>query len=137
MATQAHPFTLGQVERRSARIPERLARQWRTLLLCGDVAVVLFVSLVVLNGDGNRIAAAILTAGIICGIFWYCGSYKYSYAVTPHDELYYACAGIAFAAIPVALLLAMIGSFGVISIVLALVFSAVGTSALRVRLHLE
>ena len=137
MATQAHPFALAQVERRPARIPERLARQWRTMLISGDIAVVLFVSLVVLNGDGNKIAGAILTAGIICGIFWYCGFYKRSYAVTPHDELYYACAGVSFAAIPVALILAMIGSFTVISIALALIFCAVGTSALRVRLHLE
>lgn len=137
MATQASPFTLGQIEGRPARIPDRLARQWRTMLISGDIAVVLFVSLVILNGDGNKIAGAILTAAIICGIFWYCGFYKRSYAVTPHDELYYACAGIAFAAIPVALILAMIGNFTVVSIALALIFCAVGTSALRVRLHLE
>lgn len=133
-----HLFSAESIpQRRYGRLPERLARQWRTLLACGDAAVVLFVSLVVLDGGGNRFAGAILMAAIICGVFWQCGFYKRSYAMTARDEAYYACAGVAFAAIPAGLLLAVIGTFSVLSIVLALFFCAVGISALHVRLHLE
>lgn len=107
------------------------------MLICGDIAVVLFVSLVVLNGDGNRFAAAILAAAFIVGTFWQCRLYRRSFAVTPADEAYYACAGMALAAIPVALFLAVLGSFTLLSIALTLIFCAVGTAALRVRLHLE
>ncbi len=137
MIAQAHQTISAGVQRRACRLPERLGRQWRTLLLCGDVAVVLFVSTVVLDGDGNRFAAAVLACAIIVGIFWCCRLYRRSFAVTPMDEAYYACAGMALAAIPVALLLAVLGSFTLLSIALTLVFCTVGTSALRVRLHLE
>src|SRR5579872_471972 len=125
------------VKTRSSRLPERLGRAWRTLLVSGDIAVVIFVMLVALDGDGNRFAAALLSAAIVCGVFWQCGFYKRSYAVTMRDEAYYACTGIAIAAIPVALFLAVLGNFTVWSIVLGLAFCALGTSALRMRLHLE
>jgi len=122
---------------RVAKLPERLSRQWRTLLVSGDAAVVAFVMLVALSGDGNRFAAAILSVAIVCGIFWQCGFYRRSYAVVMRDEAYYACAGIALAAVPVLLLLAVLGNFTVLSILLGLLFCALGTSALRMRLHLE
>lgn len=124
-------------QHRAARMPERISRNWRSMLLAGDAVVVLFVSLVALNGAGNRIAAAIVTAAIICGVFWECGYYRRSYAVFPRDEAYYACAGVALAAIPVAVILALVAAVPVISIVLTLIFCAVGTAALRVRMHLE
>lgn len=138
MTTADHAEQFVRSARRAAVLPERLGRRWRTILASGDAVVVLFVSLVVLNGgSGSRVAAAIVTAAIICGIFWQCGFYKRSYAVYPHDEVYYACAGVLFAAIPVLLILAAIGDVPLISIALALLFSALGTSALRVRMHLE
>ena len=92
----------------------------------------------VLNGgSGNRMAAAIVTAAIICGVFWQCGLYKRSFAVLPHDEAYFACAGVLIAAVPIVLILSAIGNIPLLSIVLALIFGALGTSALHIRLHLE
>jgi lipopolysaccharide/colanic/teichoic acid biosynthesis glycosyltransferase len=118
-------------------MPERIPRSWRPILIGGDAAVVLFVSLIVLAGAPSRIAAAIVTAAIICGIFWQCGFYRRSFAVHPHDEAYFTCAGILLAAIPLIVLLASVADVPVFQIVLTLLFSAIGTSALHVRMHLE
>jgi lipopolysaccharide/colanic/teichoic acid biosynthesis glycosyltransferase len=118
-------------------MPERIPRNWRSILVCGDAAVVFFVAMVALNGASSRFAAAVVTAAIVCGVFWQCGFYRRSYAVFARDEAYYACAGVAAAAIPVAIILAPVAGVPLISIVLALLFAAVGTSAWRVRMHLE
>lgn len=137
MSTQVRDSAAVRPMQNTLLLPERLARKWRGLLAAGDAAVTLFVMLVVLNGPGNRVAAALLTAAIVGGIFWQCGFYKRSYAVVPRDEVYYACTGIVLAAVPVLLFLSLIGDFSVGTILLALAFCAVGTSALRMRLHLE
>jgi lipopolysaccharide/colanic/teichoic acid biosynthesis glycosyltransferase len=137
MASQADRLIFTTDPVKAAHVPERLNRHWRTLLVFGDAAVVLFVSLVVLNGEGNKLAAAIVASAIICGVFWQSGLYKRSYAVYPRDEVYYACAAIAIAALPIALVLTTVADMTLLSVVLALVFCVVGTSALRVRLHLE
>ncbi len=138
MTTTTHTQTLVPPRMGVRKLPERLSRPYRTILACGDVAVVLFVSLVVLNGgSGSRVAAAIVTAGIIGGIFWQCGLYKRSFAVAPHDEAYFTCAGVLIAAVPIVLILSAIGNIPLFSIVLTLLFAALGTSALHVRLHLE
>lgn len=118
-------------------MPERLARNWRSILLAGDAAVVLFVSLVTLNGADNRLAAAIVTAGVVCGVFWECGYYRCSFAVFARDEVYYACAGVALAAVPIAVILSVVAAVPLVSIVLTIIFSAIATSALRARMHLE
>lgn len=137
MTTDTQNLIVNEPQRRVSKLPERLNGRWRTLLACGDATVTLFVCLVVLSGESNRLASAIVTAAIICGAFWQLGLYKRSYAVYPRDEVYYACAGIAIAAIPVALVLTAVADVSFVSVVLALLFCAVGTSALRVRLHLE
>ncbi|HET9095608.1 MAG TPA: sugar transferase [Candidatus Baltobacteraceae bacterium] len=131
------PIVGSTAERRAARMPERLARNWRSLLMAGDAGVVLFVSLVTLNGADNRLAAAIVTAAVIVGVFWECGYYRRSFAVFARDEVYYACAGVALSALPIAVILAAVADVPLPSIALTLVFSAIGTSALRARLHLE
>lgn len=123
--------------KRTSRMPERISKQWRTILACGDAAVVLFVSLVALNGASSRVAAAIVAAAAICGVFWICGYYRRSFAVLPKDEIYYASAGVLLTAVPVAIILSAVADVPLVSIVLALVFSAIGTSAWRVRTHLE
>lgn len=128
---------IGNLSRRAARMPERISKQWRTILVCGDAAVVLFVSLLALNGASSRIAAAVVTAAAICGVFWACGYYRRSFAVLPKDEVYYASAGVLLAAIPVLVILSTVANVPVISIVLALLFSALATSAWRMRMHLE
>jgi lipopolysaccharide/colanic/teichoic acid biosynthesis glycosyltransferase len=129
---------IGSIERsRSARMPERIAKNWRSVLACGDFAVVFFVAMVALNGASSRFAAAVVTAALICGVFWQCGFYRRSYAVFARDEAYYACAGVAFAAVPVAVILASVAAVPLISILLALLFAALGTSAWRMRMHLE
>lgn len=125
------------LQQRAARMPERLAHNWRTILVCGDAAVILFVSLVTLNGASNRFAAAVVTAAIVCGVFWQSKYYRRSYAVFARDEAYYACAGIALAAVPIAVILTAVAGVPLVSIILTLVFCAVGTAAWRVRVHLE
>jgi lipopolysaccharide/colanic/teichoic acid biosynthesis glycosyltransferase len=70
-------------------------------------------------------------------VFAQCGYYRRSYAVAPYDEVYYATAGVLFAAVPVVIVLAAIAAVPVLSIALTLVFCAVGTSAVHMRLHLE
>ncbi len=123
---------------RRGTVPERLGRRWRTTLAGGDAAVVFLLALVALNGgSGNRPAAAVLTAALVCLVFRQCGFYKRSYAVLARDEAYFACAGVAIAAIPVLLILATIGRLPVVSIVLTLILAALGTSVLRVRAHLQ
>jgi len=123
---------------RSGAIPERLPHQWRWMLFGGDAVVVLFVSLVVLNGGaGSRVAAALVGVAIICSIFWQSGFYRRSYAVVPRDETYYACAGILAATLPIALVLGAVAGIPAVSIALMLVFSAIGTAAWHMRLHLE
>ena len=128
---------IGSSARRAARMPERIAPTVRSIMLGGDIAVILFVSLITLNGAANRFAAAVVTAAIICGVFWECRYYRRSYAVFAHDEAYYACAGVALAAIPVAIILSAVANVPVVSIVLTLLFCAIGTAAWRVRLHME
>ncbi|HET7814225.1 MAG TPA: sugar transferase [Candidatus Baltobacteraceae bacterium] len=123
---------------RLSAIPERIAPNWRPILAGADAAVVFLVALVALNGgNGSRIAAAVAMAAVICGIFWLCGFYRRSYAVYPRDEIYYACAGVLFAAVPVGLVLSAVGDLPTYSVVIALIFAAVGTSAARVRIHME
>lgn len=123
--------------KRTARMPERIPKHWRIILACGDAVVVLFVSIVALNGASSRVAAAILMAAAICGVFWAGGYYRRSFAVVPKDEMYYASAGVALAAVPIAVILSAVADVPLISIVVALFFSAVGTAAWRVRTHLE
>ncbi len=122
---------------RILRLPERIGQPWRVLLISGDAAVMVFVNLVVFSSAPNCFAAAIVTTGILCGSFALCNLYKRSYAVVPRDEVYYAFTAVLFGALPALLLLAVIGQIDMRITALALLFCAVGTSALRVRLHLE
>lgn len=128
---------LAAPQARVARVPERITRAWRIALLGGDAGVLLFVNLIIFSSVSNWFAAAIVTTGILCGSFALCNLYKRSYAVFPRDEAYYACSAIALGAPATLLVLASIGQIGVGLILLALLFSAVATSALRIRLHLE
>lgn len=118
--------------------PEKIAPQSRTLLAGADAVMVFVLALLALNGgDGSRVAAAIAMAAMICGTFWLCGYYRRSFAVHPRDEAYYACAGIALAAVPVAAILTAVGQIPLVSVAVALVLAALGTSVLRVRMHME
>lgn len=119
-------------------VPERIPKHRRALMAGADAAVVLFVSILSLNGgSGSRVAAAIVTAALICGVFWLCGYYRHSYAVYARDEVYYACAGVALAAIPIAILLSSVDDLQPAPILLALALSALATSVLHVRLHMS
>src|SRR5579884_4125904 len=122
---------------RAARLPERIPGTARILLVIADAALMLFVGLLALNGAPNRLACAVVTAALICAVFWQCGLYRKSYAVHAHDEAYFACAGVALAAVPILLILAAVGQVPIASIVIALVLCALATSVARVRLHLE
>jgi lipopolysaccharide/colanic/teichoic acid biosynthesis glycosyltransferase len=128
---------LAAPQARVARVPERISRAWRIALLCGDAAVLLFVNLIVFSSVSNWFAAAVVMSGILCGSFALCNLYKRSYAVVPRDEAYYACTAIVFGAPATLLVLASIGQIGIGLIFLALLLSALATSALRIRLHLE
>lgn len=137
MITEVPIISMAGAAPKAARLPERISGGRRSALILGDAAVVLFVSLVALNGAPSRLAAAVVIAAIVCGIFWQCGYYRRSYAVLAHDEVYYACAGVLLAALPVAVVLSAVAAVPGISIALALIFSAIGTAAVHTRLHLE
>ena len=122
---------------RARRLPERLSSRWRAMLLCGDAGLTVFICLVTLRGEGSRVAAALLAAAILIGVFWQAGLYRRSYAVLPRDEAYFACAGVLFAALPIIVVLSVAGNFSLLSILISLCFCAIGCSALRMRLHLE
>lgn len=122
---------------RSARLPERLGSPWRTILVAGDAAIVFFVALITLNGADNRFATAIVTAAIVCGVFWECGYYRRCYAVSAWDEVYYACAGVLFSALPVALVLSAVAGVPGGFIAVTLLFAAIGTACVHARAHLE
>jgi lipopolysaccharide/colanic/teichoic acid biosynthesis glycosyltransferase len=119
------------------RLPERLAQRWRTLLPAGEAVVVLFVSLVTLAGASNRILSALVLTAIVCGVSWQCGFYRRSFAVYARDEIYYALTTILLSAAPVFLVICGVAQVPALSVALALIFSAVGLAALRVRLFLE
>jgi lipopolysaccharide/colanic/teichoic acid biosynthesis glycosyltransferase len=126
-----------QAQYRSIRLPERFPRAWRFILAGADIAVIVFVSCIAFNGASNAVAAALVTAAVIAGIAWQSGLYSRSFAVFPRDEVYYACACVVLAAIPLALILAGVGQIPLLSIAVALVLSALASSIVRVRLHLE
>jgi len=121
----------------SVHLPEHFPRRWRFILLGSDASVIFFVSLIALSGAPNAFPAAIVMAGIVCGISWQTGLYARSFAVHPRDEVYYACACVALGAIPIILILATIGDIPPIAIVLGIVLSALGSSVVRVRMHLQ
>lgn len=129
--------TVVRTKARNARLPERLNPSWRTILLAGDAAIVFFVSLVTLSGVDNRVMAAIVTAAIVCGVFWECGYYRRCYAVSAWDEVYYACAGVLFAALPVALILSAVAGVPGAFIALTLFFAAIATACVHARAHIE
>ncbi|MFN2448953.1 MAG: sugar transferase [Candidatus Baltobacteraceae bacterium] len=121
----------------SQMLPERFSRRAGAVGVATDAAVLFVLALISLNGaHGNRIAAAVLTAGVICTVFWLCGYYRESYAVYARDEVYYACAGVMLAALPVALFLCAVGRIPGASVAVALVLCAAGASIVHVRLHL-
>lgn len=123
---------------RLATIPERIPPNWRSILMGADAGIVFLIGLIALNGgSGNRIAAAVTMAAVVCGMFWLCGFYRRSYAVVARDEVYYACTGVLFAAIPVCLVLSAVGDIPATTVLLALFFAALGTSAAHTRIHME
>jgi lipopolysaccharide/colanic/teichoic acid biosynthesis glycosyltransferase len=128
---------LREEELHAAQFPERIGGPLRALLIAGDVAVTLFVSLIVFSSAPNWFAAGLTTTIVLFAAFWLCGLYKHSYAVTPRDEMYYACTGVIFAAVPALLILTLVGQIDAGIAAIALLLCAVGTSAFRVRLHLE
>lgn len=136
MATEFHESFVAP-RARTADTPERLPSRWRTILAAGDAAVVLLLSLIVFSQAPNPFIAAIVMAGCICGSFWLSGMYKRSYAVYARDEAYYAFAGVLFAAIPAALLLAGVGEISIGVVLLGLLLCAFGTSVWRIRLHMQ
>lgn len=128
---------LAAARTRTSRLPERLTPLWRGLLGCGDAAVMLFVCLIVFSSAPNWLAAALVMTLLLCGSFAICGLYKRSYAVEPRDEAYYACTGVLFAAVPAAAILTLVGEINIGIVLLSLLFCAIGTSAYRIRMHLQ
>lgn len=119
------------------RLPEHLLPRWSATLAAGDVATVLFISLVVLAGASNSVIAAIVTTVLICCAFWACGLYKNSYAVYARDEAYYACTAVLAATIPTFLIVGGIGQIDALLLFVSLLFSALATSAWHVGMHMQ
>jgi lipopolysaccharide/colanic/teichoic acid biosynthesis glycosyltransferase len=125
------------IRRRPARLPERLTQRWGIALAGADAILVTLLALIPLSQAPSAVAASIFVAVAICASGWLCGSYTRSYAVTAHDEAYYACMYVAFAAVPIAVILAAISHIPMGLIIVALLLSALGLSILRVSLHLQ
>lgn len=135
MATNVHnTFSTTQ---RVAQSPERFSLRTAMLLASGDAAMTLIFSFLALAQAPNPIGAAVLTSGVICGTFWLCGLYRRSHAVMPRDEVYFACAGVIYAAVPVFVVLTAIAQADAGSVLLALLLSALAASVWRVRMHLQ
>lgn len=122
---------------REARIPEHLTPRWAATLAAGDAGIVLFIALVVFGGASNSIVAAVVTTALACCAFWICGLYKRSYAVYSRDEAYYACTAVLASAIPIGLIVGGVGQIDALSIIVALLFSAIATSAWHVGVHIQ
>ena len=122
---------------RAAECPERVSPRWRAILASGDAGITFFLSFIALFAAANPFAAAVVMAALVTGSFWLCGLYRRSYAIYARDEIYYACTAVLFAAAPCALILYAVGDVPLLSIAVALVLSAIGTSVFRVRMHLE
>ncbi len=137
METAANSGVYSRAARRTARLPQRVRGAWRLSLVWADAAIVMFISLVVLTGAGNRAVAAIVTAGILSAVFWQCGLYRRSYAVYARDEIYHVCTAILLAAIPVLLVLATVAGMTLASVAITLVFCAIATSAVHMGLHIH
>ena len=118
------------------KIPEYLTGRRRAILCGGDAAIIFACSLLALSSAPNAFGGAVFMVAVLCGCFALCGLYRRSYAVRPHDEAYYACTGVLCAALPVLLILGTIGQIAAGEILLALALCALGTSVLRIRLHL-
>ena len=119
------------------KLPEHLTGRRRAVLFGADAAIIFACSLLALSSAPNAFGGAVLMVVVICGCFALCGLYRRSYAVRPHDEAYYACTGVLCGAIPVLLILAAVGQIAAGEILLALALCALGTSVLRIRLHIE
>jgi lipopolysaccharide/colanic/teichoic acid biosynthesis glycosyltransferase len=116
-------------------LPERISRESRWLLVASDALIAGVLALILANGAGSRIAAALLTAAIVTGAYWACNLYRRSYAFFAYDEAYYSIVAVAVAAIPALLLLVVVGNIDLPNVFAILMLTAAGTALMRVRLH--
>lgn len=105
-------------------------------LICLEALTVLFVCFIALSSTPNTLVAAVVAAGIMCSVAWMNGLYTRSYAVYARDEVYYACACVAFAAVPLILVLQLIGGVPFGFVAATLVLAALASSVVRTRLHI-
>ena len=122
--------------RRAEKLPEHLSGRRRATLCAADGAIVFACSLLALSSAPNAFGGAVFMVAVLCGCFALCGLYRRSYAVYAHDEAYYVCTAVLYAAVPVLLVLATIGQIAAGEVILALALCALGSSVLRIRLHL-
>lgn len=120
-----------------SHVPESLRRKDRVTLITADVLVIFSTCLLAFSNFPNGVGAALLTAIIIAAIAASAHLYDRSFAVYPRDEAYYACGCVALAAVPAALLVTGIGNIPLGVSALALALAALGSSVVRVRLHLQ
>lgn len=120
-----------------AQMPERFSARTAVLLASGDAAMTFVFSFLACALAPNPVGAAFVTAAAVCASFWLCGLYRRSHAVMPRDEVYFACAGVIYAALPVFVLLTALAQVDAGSVLLALLLCALATSVWRVRMHLQ
>lgn len=140
MTTDTQAMPLGRAPHAGQAItylPERISRKMRIILASTDIAVIFLLCLLAFSSAPNGVGAALVTVTLIGLISWHAKQYDRSFAVYARDEAYYACASVTIAAIPAVVILTAVGDVPIQLTLLALALSALGSSVVRVRLHLQ
>lgn len=119
-----------------AHLPEGLSRHHAGILAICDAVMAAAVSLIVFSQEPAGVADALVTAAIVCAVFWQAGLYRRSYALSAHDEAYYTCAVTAMAAPIVLLVICGMGQVGFSTVLVALALCALATSVVHLRFHM-
>ncbi|HZZ66418.1 MAG TPA: sugar transferase [Candidatus Baltobacteraceae bacterium] len=140
MTTDTQAIPVGQADRARqgvTHLPERLSCRMRTVLPASDILVIFLLCLLAFSSASNGVGAALVTVTFIGLISWNGRQYERSFAVYARDEAYYACASVLLAALPALVILTTVGNVPIQLTFLALALSALGSSVVRVRLHLQ
>ena len=140
MTIDTHAIPVGQTDRTGqavTHLPERLSRKMRVVLPSTDILVIFLLCLLAFSSAPNGVGAALVTVTLIALISWHARQYERSFAVYARDEAYYACANVILAGVPAFVILTAVGNVPIALTSLALALSALGSSVVRVRLHLQ
>lgn len=111
-------------------LPERLSRPWALALLGIDVLSAFGAAYVA----GLPVTIAPASCALVCGAAALCGVYRNSYAASDRDEAYQVVAACALAALPLWIVLHVVGAVDTPQILWSLVIACVFMALLHVTL---